>query len=71
LEAGVVCRKSSSAKLLEKFGAKQEGLKRKSRICKADGKIKDELIYGLLKEDYLSEILLHTILRQAIQKYCL
>jgi len=52
LEAGVFVGNSTSGKLLEKFGAKKEGLKRKSQKCKADGKIKDEYIYGLLKEDY-------------------
>jgi len=52
IEAGVFTGNPSSAKLLEKFGAKKEGLKRKSKICKADGKIKDELFYGLLKEGW-------------------
>jgi RimJ/RimL family protein N-acetyltransferase len=42
----------SSGKLLEKFGAKLEGKKRKSAKCKADGKIKDEISYGLLKEEW-------------------
>lgn len=52
IEAGVFAGNPSSGKLLEKFGAKQEGLKRKSDKCKADGKIKDEIIYGILKEEW-------------------
>ena len=50
--AGVFAGNPSSGKLLEKFGAKLEGTKRKGARCKADGKIKDELIYGLLKEEW-------------------
>lgn len=52
IEAGVFTGNPSSGKLLEKFGAKKEGLKRKAKISKADEKIKDELVYGLLKEEY-------------------
>lgn len=54
IEAGVFAGNPSSGKLLEKFGAKLEGTKRKSCVCKADGKIKDELFYGLLKEEWRS-----------------
>lgn len=52
IEAGVFVGNPSSGRLLEKFGAKLEGTKRKSCVCKADGKIKDEDIYGLLKEEW-------------------
>lgn len=52
IEAGVFYGNTSSGKLLEKFGFKKEGLKRKACKCKADGKIKDEYIYGLLKEEW-------------------
>ncbi len=52
LEAGVFPRNPSSGKLLEKFGFKIEGFKREGVRCKADGKIKDEYIYGLLKREY-------------------
>ena len=52
IEAGVFVGNPSSGRLLEKFGAKREGLKRKACRCKADKKIKDEYIYGLLKEEY-------------------
>jgi len=52
LEAGVFAGNPSSGKLLEKYGFKQEGYKRKAMRCKADGKIKDEYIYGLLRSEY-------------------
>ncbi|MBU0959265.1 MAG: GNAT family N-acetyltransferase [Nanoarchaeota archaeon] len=52
LYAEVYPGNDSSINLLEKFGFKKEGYLRKSVICKADGKIKDTLYYGLLKEDY-------------------
>ncbi|HTY44340.1 MAG TPA: GNAT family protein [Patescibacteria group bacterium] len=52
IEAGVFVGNPSSGKLLEKFGAKMEGTRRKSCVCKADGKIKDEFFYGLLKEEW-------------------
>lgn len=56
IEAGVFAGNPSSGKLLEKFGAKKEGFKIQARICKADGKIKDEILYGLLKEDWKKAI---------------
>jgi RimJ/RimL family protein N-acetyltransferase len=52
IDALVFTGNPSSGKLLEKFGAKLEGIKRKSCKCKADGKIKDELCYGLLKTEW-------------------
>lgn len=52
LEAGVFAGNPSSGKLLEKFGFRNEGLKRKACVCRADGQAKDEYIYGLLKEEY-------------------
>jgi len=52
LEAGVFAGNPSSGKLLEKYGFVQEGMKRKAVRCKADGKIKDELLYGLLRTEY-------------------
>jgi [ribosomal protein S5]-alanine N-acetyltransferase len=52
LEAGVFAGNPSSGKLLEKYGFKQEGLRRKSRVCMADNKIKDEILYGLLRKEY-------------------
>ena len=52
INAGVFVGNSSSGKLLEKFGAKLEGVKRKGVRCKANGKIGDELFYGLLKSEW-------------------
>ena len=52
LEADVFVGNPSSGKLLEKFGAKLEGTKRKGARCKATGEIHDEYIYGLLKEEW-------------------
>jgi [ribosomal protein S5]-alanine N-acetyltransferase len=52
VNADVFAGNPSSGKLLEKFGGVQEGIKRKAQISKADGKIKDEIIYGILKEDW-------------------
>ncbi len=52
IEAGVFAGNPSSGKLLEKFGFVKEGMKREARICKADGKIKDEILYGLLRREW-------------------
>jgi RimJ/RimL family protein N-acetyltransferase len=52
LEADVFAGNPSSGKLLEKYGFKQEGYARKAVRCKADGKIKDKIIYGLLRGEY-------------------
>ena len=49
LEAEIYPRNPSSGKLLEKHGFVKEGLMRKSSICKADGKIKDSIAYGLVR----------------------
>lgn len=52
LQAGVFAGNPSSGKLLEKFGFIYEGTWRQSQRSKADGKIKDECWYGLLKSEY-------------------
>ncbi|MBM3247334.1 GNAT family N-acetyltransferase [Candidatus Pacearchaeota archaeon] len=52
LEAGVLVGNPSSGVLLEKYGFKLEGLKRKAVIPKATGKISDEYFYGLLRQEY-------------------
>lgn len=52
VEARVFVGNPSSGKLLEKFGFKKEGVRKKSYRCKADNKIKDEIVYGLLKEGW-------------------
>lgn len=54
IKATVFPGNPSSGKLLEKFGFEKEGLARKSKVCKADGKVKDEIIYGLLREEFKS-----------------
>jgi [ribosomal protein S5]-alanine N-acetyltransferase len=56
VEAAVFVGNPASGKLLEKFGGQIEGLKRKSCISKATGKIMDEHIYGILKEDYMRAV---------------
>jgi RimJ/RimL family protein N-acetyltransferase len=38
----------------EKFGYKVEGKRRKAFRCMADGKIKDEYITGLLKDEWIT-----------------
>ena len=53
LEAGVFEENPSSGKLLEKFGFIKEGFKRESYKSKAEGKIRNEISYGLLKKDYM------------------
>lgn len=52
LEAEVFVGNPSSGKLLEKCRFKKEGTRKKSKRSKSDGKLRDEWIYGLLKEDY-------------------
>lgn len=52
LEVGVFSQNLSSGKLLEKFGFVKEGIRKESRRSKADGKIHNEIMYGLLKKDY-------------------
>ena len=52
VNAEIFAGNPSSGKLLEKFGAKKEGIQRRANICKADNKVKDAFIYGLLQEEY-------------------
>lgn len=52
IESGVFVGNTPSRKLLERFGFKKEGLTKEGRRCRADGKIKDEYKYGLLKRNY-------------------
>ncbi len=55
VSAPIFAGNPSSGKLLEKYGFKKEGLKRKSAVCKANGKIRDEVVYGLLKEEWKAD----------------
>jgi RimJ/RimL family protein N-acetyltransferase len=50
--AGFFKGNPSSFKVQRKFGFKIEGMKRAGRRSKADGKIKDEYITGLLKKEW-------------------
>jgi len=52
VEAIVYTGNPASGKLLQKFGAKLEGTKRKASRCKSTGKVHDELMYGILREEY-------------------
>lgn len=53
LENGFFKGNERSFKMQEKFGYKQEGLKRQRYICMSTGKIVDEYITGLLKEEWI------------------
>ena len=52
IKAKVCIGNTPSSKLLEKFGAKKEGMRRESCRSKADKKIRDDYMYGLLKREY-------------------
>ena len=52
LENGFFEGNQSSLKLQEKFGYQVEGIRRKAFRCMADGKLKNEYITGLLKEEW-------------------
>ncbi|MBX2926046.1 MAG: GNAT family N-acetyltransferase [Chitinophagaceae bacterium] len=53
LENGFFDGNESSKLLQEKFGYKIEGKRRKKFFCLADGEFKDEIITGLLKEEWI------------------
>jgi len=46
----------ASTKTQEKMGYKLEGVERKSAKCKATNKIHDNLLFGLLKEDWKKKL---------------
>ncbi len=52
LESGFFKGNKPSLNLQKKFGYKVEGLRRKGFKCKADGKLKDEYITALLRNDW-------------------
>ncbi len=52
IENGFFKGNDHSFKMQKKLGYKIEGLRRKAFRCMADGKIKDEYIAGLLKEEW-------------------
>ncbi|TGL62983.1 GNAT family N-acetyltransferase [Leptospira sarikeiensis] len=53
LENGFFDGNESSKSLQERFGYKIEGKRRKKYFCLADGELKDEIITGLLKEEWI------------------
>ena len=53
LENGYFKDNVSSFKMQEKFGYKNEGIRRKKFISQATGKVEDEYITGLLKEEWI------------------
>lgn len=52
VELGYLKGNPSSFKVQKKFGFKIEGTRRKGAVCKATGKVHDEVITGLLKEEW-------------------
>jgi RimJ/RimL family protein N-acetyltransferase len=52
IETGFLRGNIRSLNLQKKFGFKIEGVRRKRFKCMADGKLKDEFISGLLREDW-------------------
>ncbi len=55
LDNGFFEGNKSSSKMQEKLGYKIEGKRRKGFLCLADGQHKDEIITGLLKEEWLKK----------------
>lgn len=53
IENGFFKGNESSKKMQLSLGYKIEGTRRKNYICKADGKIKSEVLTGLLKEEWV------------------
>jgi ribosomal-protein-alanine N-acetyltransferase len=54
IETAAFVSNNASNSMSQKLGFKKEGTKRKTIICKANGKIYDEKIYGLLKEEWIN-----------------
>ncbi|HII14737.1 MAG TPA: GNAT family N-acetyltransferase [Nanoarchaeota archaeon] len=52
IENGFLKGNKSSFKMLKRLGYKLEGMKREAFRCKADGKLKDEYIMGLLRKEW-------------------
>ena len=53
LENGYFKDNEPSFKMQQKFGYQVEGKRRKSFVCMANGQIMDEMITGLLKEEWI------------------
>jgi|SRR3989344_4262918 len=52
IEIPIFVGNKPSARLVKRFGAKLEGIKRRAGRSKATGLVHDEWIFGLLKKDY-------------------
>lgn len=52
LEAEVFVGNDKSKGLAQKFGFKEEGIRRQSAVCKATGKVHDAYVLGLIRKDY-------------------
>lgn len=52
LENGFFKGNEASFRMQKKFGYKLEGVRRKGKLCMADGKLKDECMTGLLKNEW-------------------
>lgn len=52
IETGAFKENDASNSMSKKLGFVYEGMRRKSIICKATGKIEDVNVYGLLKEEW-------------------
>lgn len=53
LENGCFPGNASSQKMLYRLGYSMEGMKRSSLVCLADGEYKDEILCGLLRDDWI------------------
>ncbi len=53
LENGYFRGNEKSHKMQLKFGYKDEGIKRQKYLCKATGKLEDECITGLLRDEWI------------------
>lgn len=53
LENGYFEGNEKSFRMQEHFGYKKEGIRRKKFVCMATGKIEDECLTGLLKEEWI------------------
>jgi RimJ/RimL family protein N-acetyltransferase len=61
VEAKVFIKNNASSALLIKFGFSHEGTLRKASIVKSTKEIRDDLVYGLLKEEWEDYKKLHTL----------
>ncbi|MFH1327189.1 MAG: GNAT family protein [archaeon] len=52
VETGAFVENKASQNMSRKIGFKKEGLRKKTILCKATGKFHDEVLFGLLKEDW-------------------